>query len=204
MLKRMKWIGLTGGIASGKSTVSKLFVKSGIPVVDADQLAHRVVEPGSAGLRSVVAAFGNEILDSQGALDRKKLAAKVFADAKALLLLESLIHPLVQQQTQLEKTAAEKRGAAMAVYDVPLLYEKNLQDQFDAVVLVWSDRETQMARMKERDALSLDEIEKRLNAQISLDQKKLRADFVIENNSDLLTLETNFKKVLAELQSLKE
>lgn len=201
MLKRMKWIGLTGGIASGKSTVSKMFGQAGVPVIDADLIARTVVAANSAGLKSVVEAFGVGVLLPEGSLDRKLLGQKVFGKPRELLKLESIIHPLVQAEVIHQRAAAEKAGAAMAVYDVPLLYEKNLVDQFDAVVLVWTDLATQKKRLALRDGLSNEEIENRLGSQIPLDQKKLRADFVIENNSDFETLEKNFLNVLARLQS---
>lgn len=199
----MRWIGLTGGIGTGKSTVSELFRSKGVPVADADQIAHQLVQPGKPGLKAVLQLFGNKVLKSDGSLDRKKLGQLVFQDKKALLQLEAILHPLVKEQVQKLRDDFAKQGHIFAVYDVPLLFEKNLQDQFDKIVLVYADPQVQFERILKRDHLSKDEINKRLNAQIPQDEKKQKADFVIDNSKSRDDLAKNFEKVYQVLQSGK-
>lgn len=203
MLKRMLWIGLTGGIASGKSTVAQLFKGRGVPVVDADLIAKQVVGPGTSGLKAVLDRFGAQFENSVGELDRRALGAHVFQDPKALSDLEDLLHPLVQEEVQQQKSRAEKKGSPFAIYDVPLLFEKNLQQQFDGVITVVSSLGSQKLRMKNRDGLSDEQIENRLRAQLPMQEKILRSRWLIENDSDLKNLEFQFEKVFNDIQSSK-
>lgn len=196
----MLWIGLTGGIASGKSEATKLLKSMAFPVIDADLIAHQVVERGTPGLKSVVDHFGAEILNPDGSLNRKKLGQIVFTSTDQRLALENLLHPLVQQEVQRQKHQYAQNGKSIAFYDVPLLFEKNLQGQFDKVVLIFSSLDLQKSRLRQRDQLSDLEIENRLQSQIPLIEKEKKSDFVIYNDHDLAHLEKQLKDLVAQLQ----
>jgi len=195
----MKWIGLTGGIASGKSTVAKILTDLGAKVILADELSRRVTTPGSEGLRQITRTFGHDILDSDQCLDRRKLADIVFSDPKKLLQLEQILHPLIRNETDIEKKKLEAQGESLAFYDVPLLFEKKLEDQFDKVLLINCDQATQISRIKKRDGLNEREAMQRLNAQIPLKDKVLKSHFVINNDGDLETLKKAVKEYFLKL-----
>ncbi len=203
MLKKMLWIGLTGGIASGKSTVAKLFQSRGTPVIDADLIAKQVVGPGSPGLKAVISRFGPQFLNEQGGLNRKTLGELVFKNPQALIDLEKILHPLVQVEVEKQKKMAAIQGALFAVYDVPLLFEKKMQAQFDGVITVVSSLQMQKERMKQRDGLSDREIESRLNSQLPMQEKIAQSRWLIQNESDLKSLEIQFEEVFKEIQSSK-
>lgn len=185
----MKWIGLTGGIATGKSTVSKILKAQGVPVVDADAIAREVVALGTPGLKLVESHFGKDVLHSDGSLDRRKLGQAVFGNPQKLLQLENILHPLIQAETAQQKKKYQDKGEAFAVYDVPLLFEKKLESQFDAIIVVTAKEELQKQRMKSRDQLSDDEIAKRLASQVPMDMKIKKANWVIFNEGNLQDLE---------------
>ena len=197
----MKWIGLTGGIASGKSTAAALLRDQGLAVIDADALAREVVEPGTPGLQSVVRAFGPGILDSQGHLDRKALGKIAFGDLKKREELEAILHPLIQAETKLRRSSLEKKGAKVAFYDVPLLFEKDLAKGFDSVVLISCRRETQEARMRSRDQLTDQEIQNRLAAQWPLQKKEGLANYVIHNDGTKEELSSQISNLIKQIQS---
>lgn len=184
----MKWIGLTGGLASGKSTVARMLRTKGYPVIDADELAKAAVAPGSPGLKSVLREFGSDLLRPDGSLDRRELGRRVFGKPDQLAKLESLIHPAVQAETAARRKAFASQGFRLAFYDVPLLYEKNLTG-FDAVVVVTAPLDVQKARLRARDGLADEEIVKRLASQLSMAEKEARADHVLRNDGDLAFLE---------------
>lgn len=184
----MKWIGLTGGMGSGKSAVTALLRARGFTVIDADVVARKVVEPGTPGLAQVVQAFGPGVLNVEGELDRKKLAAQVFGKPDELRRLEMILHPLIQQKVADRRQEAAARGEALVFYDVPLLFEKNLGAQFDAVVVVWSTEAQQIERSMKRDGASREDVERRLSAQIPLAEKKLKADVLIDNSGTFESL----------------
>ena len=184
----MRWIGLTGGIASGKSTVSRMLLDKGYPVVDADQLARDVVKAGTDGHREVVAAFGSDAVSESGELDRKKIGEIVFHDRSKLTLLEGIIHPRVRALAIEQREALAKQGHAAAFYDVPLLFEKQMQDLFDLVVVVTCIPDLQLKRVMQRDQLTQDAAQARINSQMPISQKVNLADEVILNNNSLSDL----------------
>jgi len=172
-------IGLTGGIGSGKSTVSALLAERGAVVVDADLIAREVVEAGTPGLASVVEAFGEEVLTADGALNRPALAAVVFSDPEARARLDAIVHPLVRRR------AAELVGAladdAVVVNDVPLLVETGQAGSYDLVLVVEADVETRVARLVQR-GLTADDARARIAAQATDEQRRAVADVVLDNS----------------------
>lgn len=184
----MKLVGLTGGIASGKSTVGKLLAARGIPVVDADQLARDVVAPGSDGLAAIRARFGDEVIADDGTLKRQALGAIVFGNPEALRDLNAITHPAVALLAQQRFMALAEAGHAVAVYEVPLLFENKLQGMMDHTVLVACAPETQRQRVMARDGLDADAAQARIDAQMSLAEKRALADTTIENDGDLAAL----------------
>ena len=195
----MRIVGLTGGIGSGKSTFSGLLRARGAAVIDADRLARDAVAPGSPGLLEVVRAFGEEVLDPDGALDRKRMAARVFADPAARQRLEAIVHPRVRDAMAAEVQRLSGAGASLVIYDVPLLYEAGRERDVEAVVVVWAPHEAQLARLAARDGLSSAEAEARISAQLPLDEKARRADFVVVNDGTLEALSAKADALLSDL-----
>ncbi|MCA9543941.1 MAG: dephospho-CoA kinase [Myxococcales bacterium] len=177
-------IGLTGGIACGKSTVAQLLTDRGAAVVDADRVAREVVAPGSAGLAALAQAFGAEVLDPRGHLDRARLATLVFGDAAARRRLEAITHPLIAQESMRQLAAAAATGAPLVVYDAALLFESGRAEHFRPVLVVSARPEVQRARLMARDGLTAAEADARINAQMPVADKAARADHVIENSGD--------------------
>ena len=173
---------MTGNIGSGKSTVSRHLAELGATVVDADQLAREAVAPGSEGLARIVDRFGPEVLDPEGALDRRALGRRVFEDPEALRALEAIVHPVVSELFEARVAEARARGARIFVYDVPLLFERGLESKLDLVVVVWAEPATRRTRVAARDGLSAEEIDARIASQMPLEAKVERADHVIDND----------------------
>jgi dephospho-CoA kinase len=195
----MKWIGLTGGIASGKSTAAEIIRKFGFSVIDADQIAKEVVAKNTPGLRSVVDVFGSQILSADGQLDRKKLSEIVFQDKASLEKLESLLHPLIQDKVKKIRQQLADSGNKIAFYDVPLLFEKNMMKQFDQIIVVNVTQQNQIQRLKSRNNLTDEQINHRLKNQIPLSQKTKMANFVLDNNGTEADLENSIKELLKKL-----
>ncbi len=189
-------VGLTGGIGSGKSEVSRLLAARGAVVVDADALAREVVEPGTAGLTSVVAEFGADLLGPDGALDRAALGRLVFADPAALRRLEAIVHPLVGARAA-ELFAAAPPGAVV-VYDVPLLVENGLEPGYDVVVVVDADTDTRLARLAAR-GLGAADARARMDNQASRDERLAAADIVVANDGSPADLAAAVDALWAEL-----
>lgn len=194
----MKWIALTGGLGTGKSTVAQMIRQRGYLVLDADQLAKDVVKAGTAGLKAVVTQFGSQFLNSSGELDRQQMAQLVFNDANKLKTLEAIIHPLVQLEVQKQKDQEKTKKARMCFYDVPLYFEKKLSG-FDAVLVISSNEKNQYERLRRRNAWTDDEIQRRLSHQVPLGQKIAEADFVIHNDGTQEELQRKLDDVLESL-----
>jgi dephospho-CoA kinase len=184
-MNRVRRIALTGGIATGKSHVRAQFEAVGVPAIDADVLARRVVVPGTAGYDAVVRRFGGEVLNATGGLDRRALAAIVFADPAARRDLEAIIHPAVQQATDEWFATLDPATHRFAIADIPLLYEVGRQGAFDAVIVVACDPETQVRRVMARDAVSETEARQRLAAQMPIEDKVRRAHYVIRTEGTI-------------------
>lgn len=179
-------IGLTGGIASGKSTVSALLLDKGAQLVDADVIAREVMLPGHPVLAAVVRHFGEDILAADGTLDRAKLGNIVFQKPEARQRLNGLTHPAIRQEIKDRMYRLEEEDPdRLIVVDIPLLYESELDNLFEKVIVVYVPRDIQRARLMERNGLTTEQAESRLNSQMDLEVKRSRADYVIDNSSDL-------------------
>ncbi|MFI5618367.1 dephospho-CoA kinase [Streptomyces sp. NPDC051567] len=190
-------VGLTGGIGAGKSEVSRLLAGYGAVVVDADRIAREVVEPGTPGLAAVVAAFGESVLTADGALDRPKLGALVFADPAELRTLNAIVHPLVgARSAELEAAAGPD---AIVVHDVPLLTENGLAPLYDLVVVVDAAPRTRLARLVGRRGMTEEEARSRMAAQATREQRLAVASLVIDNDGPLEELEPQVRAVWKEL-----
>ena len=192
----MKWLAITGGLGSGKSEVLRILNQMGFPTVSADDLARQAVSPGSQGLTSVTSAFGQNVLNVDGTLDRKKLGEIIFNDSKKRKILEGILHPLIQQMALAAREGYKKQGHKIAFYEIPLLFEKNLNANFDAVVVVATSEDNQILRAETRDKLTKSQIADRLKSQIPLSEKVKSADYVIPNDSDKSALEVEVKKCI--------
>ncbi|HXN02793.1 MAG TPA: dephospho-CoA kinase [Candidatus Dormibacteraeota bacterium] len=177
----MRVLGLTGGIGSGKSMVTQMFARLGAAVIDADQLAREVVEPGQPALREIAAAFGPDVLLPDGRLDRPKLAGIIFADPAERAKLDAITHPRIRARMDAE-VKARRSGPGVLIVDIPLLYENDRSNSVERVIVVWVDPQTQLRRIRQRDGLSAQAANQRIAAQMPLDSKRARADHVIDNS----------------------
>jgi dephospho-CoA kinase len=184
----LRVFGLTGGIGSGKSTVARRFRARGLAVVDADELAREAVAQHSDGFTSLVATFGNGIVAANGELDRKQLARIVFADDKLRTRLNEIVHPRVRELAQRRFSELDRQGAALACYEVPLLFEGGLADVLRPVVVVTAPEGAQVTRAAQRDGVSAADVQARIRAQMPLREKVEGADYVIDNDGGIPAL----------------
>jgi len=197
----VKLIGLTGGIASGKSTVAAILRRLGAAVINADELSREVVQPDREGWREIVDAFGADVLQPDRAIDRQKLRKIIFDDPEARKKLEAIIHPRVRALAEERIREHGAAGYEIVVYEVPLLFEVKLHHWLRPVILVASDVATQKKRIQERDHLTESEAAKHIAAQMSLEEKRRLADYVIENDGSLEDLELRVRAVLDEIKA---
>lgn len=194
----MKMIGLTGGIASGKSTVGNILRSFGITVVDADELAHNAIKLGNSVYEDVVKEFGTDILNDSKEIDRKKLAQIVFADENLKKRLEVLIHAEViakiDEMMQIHRSDEEP----LMVFEIPLLFEVGMEKKFDQVWVVDVDEKVQLERLMTRNNFTLDEARQRISAQFSLSQKREKADIIISNNGNQAAVKLQVESLLKE------
>jgi len=178
----MKTIGLTGGIASGKSMVARVLQEMGAVLLSADKIGHQIIEPGKTAYYDLIDNFGKEILNADGTINRKELGGIVFKDPQKLKLLNQLTHPPIMQEIKLKLAQIEQeQPEAIVVMEIPLLYETRMEKLFDQVWVVWVDRETQIKRLMARDAIDRSDAISRIYSQMPLDEKARRADLVIDN-----------------------
>ncbi len=186
----IRLVGLTGGIATGKSTAARRFARAGLAVIDADRLARDVVRPGTPALAEIAAAFGPEVIRPDGSLDRERLGRIVFADPRARARLNAIVHPRVHEEAERRFAEARRRHpGGVVVYDVPLLFETGSEGRFDLVIVVYTPRAVQEARLAARDGLDLAEARRRVDAQMDIDEKAARAHVVLENTGTPADLE---------------
>lgn len=197
----MKLIGLTGGIGSGKSTVAQLLQRHDWVLVDADQIARDIVEPGQPALAELADAFGEDILQSDGSLDRGLLASRAFASREKTDLLNSITHPRIQEETQARFDSARRAGADFVVYDMPLLVDKGLHEDMDATIVVDVEEEERVRRLVEYRGLDEEDARRRIAAQIPDDVRRAAADFIIDNNGARDKLDAQVDGVVDKLRS---
>ncbi|MGX7405965.1 dephospho-CoA kinase [Aerococcus urinaehominis] len=190
-------LGLTGSIATGKSSVSEIFKKNGIPVVDADLVARQVVEPGQPGLQAICNQFGSEYIFPNGVLKRKKLGELVFSDYKARQKLDQLLAPFIREALEKERARYLDQGVALLVLDIPLLYEAEYQNLCQAIMLVYVPENLQLERLMARDHLRPNEAFDRMQSQISIERKLNWADIVIDNSGSPAETEQQVEAWLA-------
>lgn len=195
MCERIATIGLTGGIAAGKSAAARFFAQLGIRIVDADRIAREVVFPGEPTLAAVVEAFGTEVLATDGTLARDVLAKRVFADETARMRLNAIMHPAIGARSVEQLDTARKRaqgeGHRYVIYEAPLLIENKIHESMAGVIVVDVTEDIQRARLKTRDALSDAEIEARLAAQMPIAEKRTYATWLVDNSGSLAQLRRN-------------
>ena len=190
-------LGLTGGIATGKSTAAAIFSNHGIPIVDGDIIAREVVAPKSEGLLALVSVFGDVILQKNGTLDRKALGQIVFNSAEERKKMDRLLDPFIRTAIT-EKIEQLKTEYPLVVADIPLLYEGHYEQLMDAVAVVYLPENIQIRRLMKRNHLSLEEAKQRVISQLSIEEKKALADIVFDNSGSKEMLEAQIKNWLAE------
>jgi dephospho-CoA kinase len=193
----MRVIGLTGGIASGKSTVARLFAAQGAAVIDADQLAREAVRPGTTALAAIVAAFGTEILHPDGTLNRAALGSIVFADPEARRRLEQITHPAIRELATRRLQALRDAGVPLVFYMAPLLIEAGATDRVDEIWVVHVSPPVQLARLMARDNLTRQEAEARVASQMPLEEKRRHGRVVIDNSGALTETERQVAEIWA-------
>jgi dephospho-CoA kinase len=196
-------VGLTGGVATGKSTVAKMFKQCGAVVIDADQLARDVVKPGKPAWRAIVTLFGKTVLNQDRSLNRQALGSIVFRNRTKRRQLERIIHPRVaREQQRLVRRVAKRKPHAVVIYEVPLLFEAGADKRVDTIVVVTADRETQIARLKKRNGLSRAEAIRRINSQMPLAKKRRRADDLLDGTTPRKSLVKQVSHLFKQLQML--
>jgi dephospho-CoA kinase len=190
-------VGLTGGIGAGKSTVADLFSQKGAVVIRSDELARQVIEPQTPGFQQVIDRFGKDFVNSEGYIDRAKLAQIVFHDDAALKDLENIIHPLVRSKTN--QIIDQHTSETIIVNEIPLLLEKNMESLFDFLVIVISSEKNRLERLAQR-GLTTEQASARMAKQVSDDERKAAADFLIVNDGNLDQLDADVEKIWQTLQ----
>jgi dephospho-CoA kinase len=197
----VKLVGLTGGIASGKSTVAAILRRLGAAIINADELSREIVQPEQGAWEEIIKTFGPDILQEDKTLDRRKLRKIVFDNPEARKKLEAIIHPRVRALAERRISELAAAGSSVIVYEVPLLFEAQIHLWLRPVILVACDLETQKKRLLERDHLTELEAQQHLDAQMSLEEKRKLADYVIENDGTPEELEQDVRAVLQKIQA---
>jgi dephospho-CoA kinase len=197
----VRLFGLTGNIGAGKSTVARLLAQRGVPVIDADQLAREVVQPGEPALEEIKARFGPGVFQADGSLDRKALGARVFANAEDRAALNAIVHPRIAQASARRIAALAEAGHEAAVYEAALIVENGLDKGMDGLIVVDVPEELQLTRLRARDGLTESEARARLAAQLPAARKRERATFLIENHGSETDLEAQVAKLMQVLSS---
>ena len=194
-------VGLTGGIATGKSTVAAMFAARGAAIVDADRIARALQEPGQRCYRQIAEAFGAEVLDRAGRIDRPRLAARVFADAPARQRLEAIMHPAIREVCEEEIRTAEAMGKTVCIVDAALILETGRRERFHKIVVIAAPEDVQVDRLTRTRGMTQAEARQRLASQWSTAAKAALADFVIDNGSDLASTEAQVNRIYSALES---
>ncbi len=189
-------IGLTGGIASGKSTVAEMIRRYDLPIIDADVMARKVVEPGEPALQDIFRLFGDDMKAEDGGLDRKKLGAVIFKDEEKRKVLNRILHPAIRKGMLDQAAALKEQGSVHIVFDIPLLFESQLTHMVDQTLLVYVDAKTQLSRLVERDGSTEEEAFDRIQSQMPIEEKKELADDVIDNTGTREETEEQLNNIL--------
>jgi len=189
-------VGLTGGIASGKSTISSYYQSLNIPVIDADLEARLAVEAGEPAYHKIVAHFGTGILQSDGEINRMKLGEIIFSNEQERMALNSIVHPDVGRRMDEKQKLAVENGEKVVILDIPLLFENKLNEKVDKTILVYVTEDIQRKRLMERNQLTLEQAIKRIHAQMPLEEKRILADELIDNNGTMEAAAMQAKQIL--------
>lgn len=201
----MRYFGLTGGVASGKSTVARMFEELGAKIIDADRIGHELLRAPHPAYQEVVRCFGKEILDSSGEVDRRRLGAAVFGEDAELRKLNAILHPRIIERVeeQAQQYHAEDPHAVILV-DAALIYEAGIGGRFSRMIVAWCRPEQQIERLIQKAALKREEAERRINAQIPAEEKRRRGDYVIDSSGDLQSTRAQVIALYPELKRLAE
>ncbi|MDF7639183.1 dephospho-CoA kinase [Lactobacillus sp. ESL0791] len=193
-------LGLTGGIASGKSTADRFFSRQGIPVIDSDQIAHDLLNVGQPSWQQVKKHFGKEFLNVDQTVNRKKLGELVFSDPKQLQVLNELTHPLIDRELAAEIKMQRQKRASLLIVDIPLLFEAGMSAQFDATLLITVPQSVQLARLMARNGLTKEEAQARIASQMPLSAKEELATYVVVNTGTIKELEAKLTQLLKQIK----
>lgn len=196
-------VGVTGSVGSGKTTVSRMFEKEGAYVIDADQIARELVQPRRIAWREIVRAFGSEILDKEGSIDRRRLAGIAFSSPPKREMLNKILHPRIKREMERRARAiGQKDPEAIVIFDVPLLVETGYHRDMDQIVVVTSSEKKQIERMKKRVGMDEEETRRIISSQMKIEEKMKAADFVIRNEGSLKTTRRRVRKVFQDLRRI--
>lgn len=197
----MKIVGLTGGISSGKSTVSSYFKQLEIPVIDADEVARKVVEPNSQGAIEIRKAFGSDVFEEDGSLNRQKLGALIFSNAENRQKLDDLLQPLIKIMILDEIEEYRQKGETMIVLDLPLLFEKQYEELCEEIIVVYIPKELQLERLMKRNQYTKQEALSRIDSQLSIEEKRKRATVLLDNQGTIQQLYQQVEQWLVETKN---
>lgn len=197
----MKIVGLTGGISSGKSTVSSYLKQLKIPVIDADEVARKVVEPNSQGAREIRKTFGSDVFEEDGSLNRQKLGALIFSNAENRQKLDDLLQPLIKIMILDEIEEYRQKGETMIVLDLPLLFEKHYEKLCEEIIVVYVPRELQLERLMKRNQYTKQEALYRIDSQLSIEEKRKRATVLLDNQGTVQQLYQQVEQWLVETKN---
>ena len=193
-------LGLTGGIATGKSTVAKMFLDANIPLIDTDKIARNLLNKGTETYNEIITFFSDDILLTNNDINRKKLGRIIFANAQKRKKLNDIVHPKVKEIVETELDKHQKLHTPVVVIDVPLLFETNYQLLVNKTIVVFTSPEEQLNRLIERDMITKEYAQMKINAQMPLDEKVEIADYVIDNSYSILNTKKDFNKILKDLE----
>ncbi len=196
----MKVIGLTGGIATGKSTVSKMFEELNIPVIDTDNIARQVLKKDTKGYLETIKHFGEDILLTNNEINRKLLGRLIFMNKKKRELLDSIVHPIVLDVCLTEIAKFKELGNKLIVLDVPLLYESGFNKYTDIVICVYTTKDKQLSRLMDRDLVEEEYAKMKIDAQMDIEEKVIKANYVINNSNSILDTKRQFNEIMKELE----
>ena len=197
----MKIVGLTGGISSGKSTVSSYLKQLKIPVIDADEVARKVVEPNTQGAKEIRKAFGSDVFEEDGSLNRQKLGALIFSNAENRQKLDELLQPLIKIMILDEIEAYRQKGEKMIVLDLPLLFEKQYEELCEEIIVVYVPKELQLERLMRRNQYTKQEALSRIDSQLSIEEKRKRATVLLDNQGTIQQLYQQVEQWLVETKN---